>query len=427
MRTRRTAAFLGSVLLVSCSGSVVETGPNGGAGGSTAGTGASAGSGGSGASAGSGGTGASAGSGALGGAGGAGGSVVDGGALCSSTDDCAPNEWCDIEPAPQGMCSTGGKMGVCRLRPAPSDCPVPDGECPGACACNGVWYCTACLAHADGLSTTENNVWCLGVDAGGDSGVGCGPGFCQDAVMSSCGDPGYLPFGSTSCTGSSGVEGYCCLPICGGLAGEICPSGQYCAYPPELGPVCGAFDGIGVCQYAPDSCDDDCPGVCGCDGQFYCNECMAHQAGVDVSDMMTCTQEFPSQLPGIWLMGWSGGLNHYSWVRFSSTTGYSGTADFLAGEDLPANAPYWPCTGQGEWTVTAKPDTIQLLFPASCGLTSEAMTFLSFGPGAGYPVDAIMQATIESLANPGMMIEGYKFAAGQCEADMSACGNPFGY
>jgi hypothetical protein len=27
-------------------------------------------------------------------------------------------------------------------------------------------------------------------------------------------------------------------------------------------------------------CTTDCPGVCGCDGKFYCNECDANRAGI---------------------------------------------------------------------------------------------------------------------------------------------------
>ena len=31
-----------------------------------------------------------------------------------------------------------------------------------------------------------------------------------------------------------------------------------------------------------DICPQDCPGVVGCDGKVYCNECMANAAGVRV-------------------------------------------------------------------------------------------------------------------------------------------------
>ena len=30
------------------------------------------------------------------------------------------------------------------------------------------------------------------------------------------------------------------------------------------------------------ACTTDCPGVCGCDGQIYCNECEANRNGIEV-------------------------------------------------------------------------------------------------------------------------------------------------
>ncbi len=55
-----------------------------------------------------------------------------------------------------------------------------------------------------------------------------------------------------------------------------CPVDQYCATFP------GSCDSAGVCMPKPQGCDADCPGVCGCDGETYCNACGAQQAGVDV-------------------------------------------------------------------------------------------------------------------------------------------------
>ncbi|AKT39271.1 uncharacterized protein CMC5_034190 [Chondromyces crocatus] len=45
---------------------------------------------------------------------------------------------------------------------------------------------------------------------------------------------------------------------------------------------------MGLCEPRPKGCDDDCPGVCGCDGKFYCNSCYAQSAGMDVSPGTTC-------------------------------------------------------------------------------------------------------------------------------------------
>jgi hypothetical protein len=40
-------------------------------------------------------------------------------------------------------------------------------------------------------------------------------------------------------------------------------------------------DIAGICTPRPDNCTEDCPGVCGCDGKFYCNTCLAQRAGID--------------------------------------------------------------------------------------------------------------------------------------------------
>lgn len=68
---------------------------------------------------------------------------------------------------------------------------------------------------------------------------------------------------------------------CGGKMGLACAPDQWCNY--EQSTPCGFGDAMGVCLPRPQGCDDDCPGVCGCDGSFYCNECEAQAAGFDVS------------------------------------------------------------------------------------------------------------------------------------------------
>lgn len=72
---------------------------------------------------------------------------------------------------------------------------------------------------------------------------------------------------------------------CGGLGGIHCAFGEYCDYPND---DCGGDDGQGACAPGPGGCPADCPGVCGCDGTFYCNECMAHAPGVDASGELNC-------------------------------------------------------------------------------------------------------------------------------------------
>ena len=35
-------------------------------------------------------------------------------------------------------------------------------------------------------------------------------------------------------------------------------------------------------------CQRDCPGVCGCDGNFYCNACIANSKGISVDYSGSC-------------------------------------------------------------------------------------------------------------------------------------------
>lgn len=90
--------------------------------------------------------------------------------------------------------------------------------------------------------------------------------------------------GGSSTTASSGGGGT--AAICGGKQGSQCDAGAFCSYPGDS--ACGCCDSTGVCVTKPLDCPLDCPGACGCDGQFYCNECLANLAGVAVDPLATC-------------------------------------------------------------------------------------------------------------------------------------------
>lgn len=78
--------------------------------------------------------------------------------------------------------------------------------------------------------------------------------------------------------------------ICGGKAGLLCAEDEWCEFTPAGS--CGVADATGVCQPKPDGCDDDCPGVCACNGVPYCNACYAHSEGVDTSsDATGCVED----------------------------------------------------------------------------------------------------------------------------------------
>jgi hypothetical protein len=111
-------------------------------------------------------------------------------------------------------------------------------------------------------------------------------GAASLALAAACGgnvvvDPGAGGAGSGGGGGSGpGPQ------VCGGKQGLQCPTGQWCKWDPPGS--CGSSDGTGTCQPAPTACTADCPGVCGCDGLFYCNACGAEAAGTDVSSAFNC-------------------------------------------------------------------------------------------------------------------------------------------
>lgn len=89
--------------------------------------------------------------------------------------------------------------------------------------------------------------------------------------------------GGTGGTGGAGGTGSTTTQkICGGKQGLLCASNEWCQW--DVPGSCGVADQTGTCQPKPEGCPADCPGVCACDGSFFCNACGAHQAGWDTGD-----------------------------------------------------------------------------------------------------------------------------------------------
>jgi hypothetical protein len=132
-----------------------------------------------------------------------------------------------------------------------------------------------------------------GPDPGCAGEPGC-PELCFDGVV--C-HPSGEPFDACAARGADlcEIDAQCALiegpdgrracvanvmpAFCGGFGGFQCPDDQYCEYE---GGGCGFADGGGQCQDRPFACAEIFAPVCGCDGNTYGNECIAHSRGVDV-------------------------------------------------------------------------------------------------------------------------------------------------
>ena len=236
------------------------------------------------------------------------------------------------------------------------------------------------------------------VDAGGgaDGGSSGGAGGSGGSAAASGGGGMTGGSGGAAGTGGGGVAGG---------SGEPCIGLDYCDCV-SANASCQVFAEDCFCPCGVEPCEPPCD--CDCGGGAY--------LGCGPSSILE-----PGALEGIWLIGWSGGMNHYSWVRFNADS----SADVLAGDDLAINAPYWPCTGAGSWVFGAKPNTVFLMLPAACG-TGEPLTFDSLGPGRPFPLGSVLSANINTPpGSPPPPLEGYKFPPSQCDASMTVCQDPF--
>ena len=80
---------------------------------------------------------------------------------------------------------------------------------------------------------------------------------------------------------------------CGGIAGFMCASGEYCDY--ALDALCGAADQMGTCKPIPTACTREFMPVCGCDDKTYSNTCGANAAGVAVAKEGACEDQAPAK------------------------------------------------------------------------------------------------------------------------------------
>jgi len=157
-----------------------------------------------------------------------------------------------------------------------------------------------------GATCESGEICCSGCP--GDPPLGCFEGGCPPiacpAVWLSCDDALIAGTNGDRCEfdeGCSVNEGCCssfascadgilrveqdCAPGCFACASnEDCDADAFCDFG-SLG--CG---GPGTCLPRPTACDADCPGVCSCDGDTFCNACGANAEGASVARDGACDE-----------------------------------------------------------------------------------------------------------------------------------------
>lgn len=148
-------------------------------------------------------------------------------------------------------------------------------------------------------------------------------------------------------------------------------------------------------------------------------------AGGASTDCAVAT-DFPALLyQGVWLCGWSGGLNHYSWLRMVpiNQQGTQATATFIDAECAGCIG-YFPCQGTGALSVSS--ETLDLSYPSACATSTagEQWSIADACPsGLGAPTGADLTLRVTIVG--GQSIECYRYPSQQCDAGFTSCQSPW--
>jgi hypothetical protein len=136
----------------------------------------------------------------------------------------------------------------------------------------------------------------------------------------------------------------------------------------------------------------------------------------------------PSALYGTWLIGWSGGLDHFSYFRFEPD-GTLRRGSYQASGSFADDIPPLPCTPAGglpsPLVGTWEPEVTEsgfLIVRASLKLSCDTGTGLIGRFSFSLAADG-RSATITWLES-GIALTGFKRAAGVCSDDFSSCPTP---
>ena len=125
---------------------------------------------------------------------------------------------------------------------------------------------------------------------------------------------------------------------------------------------------------------------------------------------------------GWWLCGWSGGLDHYSWVYFGPGDIYATMS--ILDATCTACTSYFSCTGtDGHYDATESLRSLMLTMPSSCGETDHTIWDLAeLCPPDGYPPGSSAHVT---LVGPNGPLRCDRYPLDQCDATQSSCPMPW--
>ncbi len=283
----------------------------------------------------------------------------------------------------------------------------------------GLFLAFVALASAGCGGAVEGSA-AAGAGGTGTSVAGGSGGRTTSIGAGGQGTGGQGTGGQGTSTGSGGAGGTGGVPACDGacVTSADCPLDQ---------PVCSALADCNEC-FGPCS-GAQCQGANTCVSDADCN---ASPDAKCVCDALGCTMcvlgfaggppGFPEALgEGVWLIGWSGGLDHYSWLRFTFQTATTGTFTLLDPVGVTLT-PYFSCEGPGAFTVQLGVGVVVLAMPVACNMADVPLDFVSFWDPGGFPPHALKGAEILTT---GGTIQGFQHDAGFCDAGFTVCGDPF--
>ena len=288
--------------------------------------------------------------------------------------------------------SVGSGCGAIDIRAGANN----DAGAPATCTGNGMAQLSSCVETTDGGAAATDaapfGVCTLGRDqtCNEDVAMSSFAGICMKTGVCAC-NPGYVKISSGTCAAG--------------------PTASVCT--PGMDQTCN--EDVAMSSFA---------GSCNSDHTCTCKAGFAKKTSGKCGAVATT---FPDYLPGNWLIGWSGGYDHFSWVRLEGAM--QGRADFLSVASTRGGyTPYFGCSGEGTWAWTQKPNTIQLVFPAGCPAQPPGVALsYTFGPvtaAANFPKGAVLSTTFEGAPGTQELL-GFKFADIDCNAAFTSCVDPF--